>query len=248
MKYVYGPVRSRRLGNSLGITTVPYKVCSFDCVYCQLKKTTVKTTLRKNYIPEKEIVGELRTFFRMHPPGEGSGKTAEDSGRVDCITFSGSGEPSLHRGLGRLLRAVRGVTALPIVFITNGSTMVEPRARREMSHADIVIPSLDAVSQDVFEKIDRPAPGIRVRDIIHGFIAFRRIFKGQLWLEVMLVRGLNDSREYLLKIKKAVDRIKPDRVQINSPVRPPSEEWVKPALPQALVYAKRIFGGRCDIV
>lgn len=243
MKYVYGPVRSRRLGNSLGITTVPYKVCSFDCVYCQLKKTTLKTAARKNYIPEKEIIGEIRTFFRMHPPREGGGHAS-----VDCVAFSGSGEPTLNRRLGRLVRAVRTVTSLPIVLITNGSTMVEPRARREMSHADIVIPSLDAVTQDVFEKIDRPAQGIRVRDIINGLVAFRRIFKGRLWLEVMLVRGLNDSRDYLLKIKKAVDRIKPDRVQINSPVRPPSEGWVKPALPQALAYAKRIFGGRCEIV
>ncbi len=238
MKYVYGPVRSRRLGNSLGISTVPYKVCQFDCVYCQLKRTTVKTLRRGRYVDEKEILTEVENFFRHKEAGC----------RVDHIAFSGSGEPTLHRGIGTLIRAVKKMTALPVVVITNSVSLIDPAVRREVSAADIIIPSLDAVTQDVFEKVDRPAPGIRVRDIIDALALLRMSFKGKIWLEVMLVRGLNDAPEYLEKIKKVVVDLKPDRVQVNSPVRPPSENWVKPVSRATLKKACALFGPTCDII
>ncbi len=238
MKYVYGPVKSRRLGNSLGITTVPYKVCNFDCVYCQLKKTTQKTALRKRYVPEKEIVEEIRNFLAYKP------KTLH----IDHITFSGSGEPTLHKSIGVLIKKIRALTQTPIVLITNSSTLLKGSVRREVLGVDLIIPSLDAVTQDVFEKIDKPLGSIRVAAIIDGLLKFKKAFKGKMWLEVMLVRGQNDSLEYLKKIKRVVDLIKPDRVQINTPVRMPSERWVKPPVCATLKKAKKIFGNTCDIV
>jgi wyosine [tRNA(Phe)-imidazoG37] synthetase (radical SAM superfamily) len=238
VKYIYGPVKSRRLGNSLGISIVPYKVCSFDCVYCQLKKTTKKTKQRKNYAPVGEILKELKDFFINKPKDL----------KIDCVTFSGSGEPTLHSSIGALIRAVKELTRLPVVLITNSSAMVDPKVSRDLKDVDLLIPSLDAVTQDVFEKIDLPIKGSRIEDIIEALIKFRRTFKGKMWLEVMLVRGLNDSPEYLKKIKKAADMIRPDRVQLNAPIRPPAQNWVEPTSRSTLKKAKEIFGANCDIV
>ncbi len=238
MKYVYGPVRSRRLGFSLGVSTVPYKVCSFDCVYCQLKSTPEKSIIRKNYVDEKEILSEIVSFFENKPKDQ----------KVDCITFSGSGEPTLSASLGHLIEEIRNISSLPIVLITNSSMLVKPIVRKQAAKADLVIPSLDAVTQDVFEQIDRPAKGIKISEVIDSLIRFRKQYKGKIWLEVMLVRGVNDSETYLEKIKKTIDRIRPDKVQINSPVRIPAEKWVKPPLAATLKKAKEILGRDCDII
>lgn len=238
MKYVYGPVKSRRLGNSLGISTVPYKVCSFDCVYCQLKKTTEKTSRRKEYIPREEILKEVAGFFKNKPKDL----------KIDHLTFSGSGEPTLNSSIGSLIKRVKKITSVPVVLITNSSNLAVPAVRRALLNADVVIPSLDAVTQDVFKKIDRPARGLRIRDIISGLCEFRKEFKGALWLEVMLVRGVNDKIDYLRKIKKVVNLIRPDKVQINIPVRAPAESWVRLPTRSTLGQAKKIFGKNCDIV
>ena len=238
MKYVYGPLRSRRLGNSLGVSTVPHKVCSFDCVYCQLKETTQKTRERKIYVRTDEVIDELRTFFANKPPDL----------KVDYVTFSGAGEPTLHREIGTLIAAARSLTDVPIVVITNASTMIDEDVRRDLLAADILIPSLDAVTQDVFEKIDRPVGGLKIEEVIEGLRAFRREFSGQIWLEIMLVRDINDSVEYLRRMKEVVSGIAPDRVQINAPVRPPASPWVKVPDVATFKKAKAIFGKNCDVV
>ena len=238
MKYIYGPVVSRRLGVSLGISAVGYKVCSLNCIYCQLKKTTHQIIEPRKYANEQDILEEVRNFF-LHKPAHQ---------KIDYVTFSGSGEPTLHASIGRLIRRVQALTKIPVALITNSTTLLDPKVRRDLLSLDLIVPSLDAVTQDVFEKIDRPARGMKIKPIIEALVEFRKLFKGQLWLEVMLVRGFNDSVVYLKKIKKVVDRIKPDRIQINSPVRPPAEEWVRIVRPQTLKKAKEIFGDICDIV
>lgn len=238
MKYVYGPLHSRRLGNSLGISLVPSKVCQFNCVYCQLKRTTVRTTKRRVYADEKEVLEEVANFFRF--------KAA--ACRVDHITFSGSGEPTLHRSIGRLIRAVKQMTGSTIVVITNSAALIDPKVRRDVAAADIIVPSLDAVTQDVFEKIDRPVKGIKVREIIRALALLRRLFKGEIWLEVMLLRGINDSSEYLKRMQKVFARLAPDRIQINSPVRPPAESWVRPSTKKTLQNARKIFGPLSEIL
>lgn len=238
VKYVYGPVKSRRLGFSLGVSTVPYKVCSFDCVYCQLKETSKKTRVRKVYVKASEILEELRTFFAHKPQGL----------KLDCVTFSGAGEPTLHSGIGGLIRAVHEITDLPVVVITNASTLTRQDVRRSLLGADVVIPSLDAVTQDIFEEIDRPVRGVKIKDVMAGLECFRRMFTGRLWLEIMLVRGINDSVFYLKLLKKAADEIRPDRVQINIPLRPAALSWVRIPTKSTLKIAKKIFGKKCDII
>ncbi|MFH0877021.1 MAG: radical SAM protein [Candidatus Omnitrophota bacterium] len=238
MKYIYGPVKSRRLGYSLGISTVVYKVCSFNCVYCQLRETSQKTLRRRKYVPVEDILGELRSFFGHKPRGL----------KVDCVTFSGSGEPTLHQDIGVLIRSVKALTKRPVVLITNSSTLAHVMVRREILAADIVVPSLDAVTQGVFEKIDRPVRGLKIKNIIDALKKFRKEFKGQIWLEIMLVRGVNDSSVYLQKMKRVVDAIGPDRVQLNSPVRPPAESWAKPVTAKTLCAAKALFGKHCDVI
>ena len=238
MKYVYGPLKSRRLGYSLGINLVPSKVCQFDCVYCQLKRTTQKTMARRRYFDEEEILEDVRNFFRYKP---------QDC-QVDHVTFSGSGEPTLHRSIGRLIRAVKKITPVSVVVITNSAALVDARVRREIAAADIIVPSLDAVTQDIFEKIDRPEKGIKISRIIRALTRLRVEFKGKIWLEVMLVRGVNDSDAYLKKIRDVVKGLSPDKIQINSPVRPPSESWVKSPTKKTLESAKKIFGVLAEVI
>ncbi len=238
MRYIYGPVMSRRLGHSLGISTVPYKVCPFDCVYCQLSRTVTKTGRRRRYVDERVLLAELRSFWR-HKPAET---------RIDCVTFSGSGEPTLHTGIGRLIREAKKMTGCPVAVLTNGALLTNERVRRDLKDADIVVPSLDAVTQEVFEKVDQPLPGLSVEEIIKGLVRFREEFKGALWVEVMLVRGLNDGPAYLKEMRKVIDRIRPEKIQLNSPVRPPAHPWVKPATGPALRAACRILGPTCEIV
>ncbi len=238
MKYIYGPVISRRLGNSLGISTVPFKVCPFDCVYCQLNKTVTKTGRRRRYVDEGVVLAELKDFWRH--------KSADT--RIDCVTFSGSGEPTLHTGLSRLIREAKKITGLPVVVLTNGALLTDERVRRDLGEADIVVPSLDAVTQEVFEKIDQPLPGLRIGEIIEALVRFREEFTGAIWVEVMLVRGINDDAACLKEVKKVIDRIRPEKIQLNSPVRPPAHRWVKPATRPALREACRILGPTCEII
>src|SRR3989338_2939302 len=211
MRYIYGPVRSRRLGLSLGVSLTPHKTCSFDCVYCQLGKTTLLTQERKNYINTDEILSELKGFLRNNVQP------------CDYISLSGYGEPLLNAGIQKLIRGIKGLTSIPVVLITNASFFVEP-----------------AVRQDVFEKIDRPAPGIKIEDILSGLIALRGEFKGRIYLEIMLVKDINDSLVYAAKFKEAIARINPDKIQLNSPARSTTEAWVRPPEKERLLVIKDI--------
>lgn len=255
MKYIYGPVKSRRLGNSLGVSVVNYKICSYDCIYCQLKATTVKTLRRKQYIHQKDIVDEIKEFLISHQKFPALGEKffwPVDQGslteHIDYITFSGSGEPTLNSRIGHLIKEVKHLTSIPVVLITNSSTLTKRQVRKEILGADIIIPSLDAVTQDVFEKIDRPVKGVFIQDIIDALVQFRKEYKGEIWLEIMLVKGLNDSLPYVARIKEAVKLIKPDKIHLNSPVRPPAEGWVRSVGPAALKKIKQVLGDLCEAV
>ncbi|HHQ44742.1 MAG TPA: radical SAM protein, partial [Candidatus Altiarchaeales archaeon] len=215
MEHIYGPVPSRRLGFSLGVDLVPHKICSFDCVYCQLGKTTEKTIVRREYVPAGDVVADVKEFL-------------ERGKRCDYITLSGSGEPTLNSKTGEIIEAVKSLTGIPVAVLTNGSTMTDSDVRRELSLADVVIPSLDAAVQSLFEKVNRPCRGMRVEDIIAGISEFKKSFSGKVWLEVMLVDGVNDSEEAFRELSRAIGKIKPDKVHLNTVVRPPCERWAKP--------------------
>lgn len=237
MKYIFGPVPSRRLGQSLGIDTIPLKTCNWNCVYCQLGRSMPLTNERREYIPVEEILLEAEQALRSHKSGE-----------IDWVTFVGSGEPTLHSRLGELIHRVKNITAFPVAVITNGSLLYLPEVRQELIAADAILPTLDAGTAELYRKINRPHPQITFERLVDGLIAFRKEYRGKLWVEVMLVRGLNDTSQALEDIAKVLEKVKPDAVHVNLPTRPPSETWVQPPVEEGLMRALSILGNIAEVV
>jgi len=207
-KYLFGPVPSRRLGMSLGIDLVPKKVCSLNCVYCEVGETTKLTLERKEYILYDNVVSELQQFMSCNP-------------KVDYITFSGSGEPTLNSRIGDVLQFVKkNYPKIKTAVLTNGTLLFNKTVREELLPADVILPSLDAVSQDVFKKIDRPELNLNIETYINGIVALRNDFKGEIWLEILILKNFNDSWIELNKIKKAILQINPNKIQLNTLDRP----------------------------
>lgn len=239
MKYIYGPVKSRRLGFSLGITLTPYKVCSFDCVYCQLGKTTEGTTERREYVPIQEILEELKSWLQNN---------IQEAKGLNYITLSGSGEPALNVKIGTLIAEIKKITPAAVAVITNASLLDLPSVRQELLSADLIVPSLDAVGPKAFIRIDRPVAGIKIEGIINGLIDLRKEFRGKIWLEVMLAKGINDDLRQIKKLKEVIDKINPDKIQLNSPVRTTSEPNIFAVKSNKLKKIKEILGDRCEII
>lgn len=206
IKHVFGPVRSKRLGNSLGIDVIPHKTCSYNCIYCQLGKEENTTTETGNFYSADEIIFELREALHNHK-------------NIDYITFTGSGEPTLYSDLKRLIYEIKQMTDIPICLITNGAMLYKQEIRSSLLLADVVIPSLDAGNYDTFKIINQPNKDIDFEKMVNGLIEFRRIFKGKYWLEVFIIKNVNDSKEEIDDIVKIVDRIKPDKVQLITATR-----------------------------
>ena len=235
-RHLYGPVPSRRLGWSLGIDLVPHKICTYDCIYCQIGKTTDRTLLRKEYVPVEEILDEVGAFLKEgHPP-------------VDHLSLGGSGEPTLHSKIRSIIEGIHTITVLPVAVITNGSLFYEREVRDDLLQADIVLPSLDAVSPEVFEKINRPGPGFSIELIIEGLVEFRKTYQGQIWLEILFSKDVNDSEDELRRMKEVIRRIRPDRIHLNTVVRPPSEKWVAPLREEEMEKIRAFFGDRASII
>ncbi len=237
MKYIFGPVPSRRLGQSLGIDPIPLKTCNWNCVYCQLGRTRPVTNERREYVPVEEILLEVKQAL---------GSRA--NGKIDWVTFVGSGETTLHGRLGELVRAVRDITPLPLAVITNGSLLYLPEVRAELAAADAILPTIDAGSAELYRRINRPHPDATFERLISGLAAFRAGYAGKLWIEVMMVRGLNDSAQALEGIAKVLHGIKPDAIHINLPTRPPAETWVGPTDGEGLMRALAILGDVAQVV
>jgi wyosine [tRNA(Phe)-imidazoG37] synthetase (radical SAM superfamily) len=216
------------------VDALPFKTCDLDCLYCQLGRTTVKTLKRKAYVSAEEILKELASVLK-------------DARGLDFISFSGSGEPTLNTELGAMIRGAKKLSKVPVAVITNGTLLWHPDVAGDLMAADAVLPSLDAASPEAFKKLDRPVPGLSVETIIDGLVEFRKRYKGKLWLEVMLIKGVNDSASELRRLSACVKRIRPDRVDINIPVRP-SDERVLPPSPAVLSRAKALFGPKAVII
>jgi len=235
MNYIFGPVRSRRLGFSLGVDLIPYKICSLDCPYCQLGRTTVKTIERSPYGDADSIIAELSQVL-------------QEKQKIDYITLSGSGEPTLSSHLGAIIRRIKEITDIPVAVLTNGTLLHLSEVREELSAADLVIPSLDAVSEDIFQLVNRPHPLVTVQQMVAGLERFRKMFGGQLWLEIMLLKGVNDSAEEIEKIKKAIAPIAFDRVQLNTPVRPAWDGSIMPLSSAELDAIRERIGAPCEVI
>lgn len=234
--HIYGPVPSRRLGYSLGVDILPYKTCTLDCVYCQLGPTAEATDRAGCFFEERELLSQIQDAV------------TSSRGRIDYITFSGSGEPTLNSGLGSLIRKIKAMTDIPVAVLTNSTLLTREEVRQALMEADLVVPSLDAATPDVFKKVNRPHASLEIRDIIQGLIRFRKEFRGQFWLEVMLVAGINDSPEHIRELKEAAAAIHPDRVQLNTVVRPPAEGFARPLTQERMEEIREIFGPEAEII
>jgi wyosine [tRNA(Phe)-imidazoG37] synthetase (radical SAM superfamily) len=234
---IFGPVPSRRLGISLGIDLVPFKTCSLDCIYCELGRTAAPVAERREYIPFARLEKEIRAFFRDHPdPG------------LDCVTLSGSGEPTLNRALPQVIELLGRLTPTRLALLTNGTLFSDPAVRCEVAGLDLILPSLDTVSEDIFKALNRPAAGLSAAGLVRGLAALRREFKGEIWLEILFCRGLNDHPAEIARLAAACQAIKPDRIQLNTVARPG-------ALPTAVAVSRAFlekilprFGDRAEII
>jgi len=216
LKYIFGPVPSRRLGRSLGIDLVPFKTCTFDCVYCDLGRTTCKTTSRTSYVSPVEIRVELElTLSNLER-------------KPDYITLSGSGEPTLNQNIGEIIDTIKNLTSIPLAVLTNGSLLSIEEVREEL--------------------VGRPHPSLKIEEIISGLIQFRKQYLGQIWLEVVFCRGINDDKKEIDKLKGIIESIGPDRVQLNTPVRPPAEEFAYPLTSTQLEEIRETLGNGAEII
>lgn len=236
LQYIFGPVISRRLGLSLGIDLIPFKTCSLDCVYCECGKTNQLLIERREYVPTAEVTAELDKYLQSNP-------------NIDYLTFSGSGEPTLHSGLGQIIDFIKeNYPQYKISLLTNSTLFPQEGVIKEVKDLDLIVPSLDAVSEDIFNKINRPISGVRAVEIIEGLERLRASFAGQLWLEIFIIPGINDHREELQLFKKALQRIRPDKIQLNSLDRLGTENWVPPVVPKDLELIAQYLGNNIEIV
>ena len=235
MKYLYGPVPSRRLGLSLGIDCVPMKTCSLSCIYCQLGRTYATTLDRSEYVLVSEILEEIKSWLKKEIS-------------ADWITFSGSGEPTLNSGIGRLIQSIKSLTQIPVCVITNGTLLWLPEVRHDIIDADAVMPSLDSAREETFQTICRPHPDLHVETIIKGLIKFRQEYSGKMWLEILFVDGVNDSQDDIKALQTAIERINPDAIYLNTVARPPAERGVKPLSPERMNEIKKFFGDKVEVI
>jgi wyosine [tRNA(Phe)-imidazoG37] synthetase (radical SAM superfamily) len=233
--HVYGPVPSRRLGYSLGIDVVPHKTCNLNCIYCQLGPTPKLTMARREYVTADTIIEELRGALRR-------------TDRIDYIAFSGSGEPLLNNKIGDMIRRTKAMTKIPVAVLTNGALLYLPEVRTDLQASDVVMPSLDAASDSMFRRINRPHPGLQISTIITGLKKFRSEYSGRIWLEILFVRGVNDSETEIEALRRAVEEIGPDRVDLNTVIRPPAEPGVEPVSQEDLVGIQLRFGETAEVV
>ncbi|MBN2211841.1 MAG: radical SAM protein [Sedimentisphaerales bacterium] len=218
-EHVFGPVPSRRLGRSLGVDLTPFKTCTYDCIYCQLGATTCKTIQRKEWFSIEAILKDLKSKLDSRP---------------DYITLSGSGEPTLYSAIGPLIEQIKSLTKIPVAVLTNGSLLWRPEVRQAVMSADLVIPSLDAGCEETFQYVNRPCPEITFEHLLRGLRDFRKEYQGQYWLEVLIVGGVATTGKEIEKLSRCIHKISPDRVQVNTVVRPPTESFVLPVSPGRL--------------
>jgi wyosine [tRNA(Phe)-imidazoG37] synthetase (radical SAM superfamily) len=216
-----------------------YKICNFDCIYCQLGRTKEKINERKEYASPDDILGELKSWLQNNPT---------EAKNIDYITISGFGEPTLNIKIGQLISMIKKISSAPVAVITNASLMNKIEVRAALLEADLIIPTLDAATSVIFNKINRPHKDIVIEDVVNGLVSLREEFRGKIWLEVMLVRGVNDGLAQIRKLKEVIDKINPDRIHLNSPVRLTAEENVLSVDRSKLEKIRQILGDKAQIV
>jgi wyosine [tRNA(Phe)-imidazoG37] synthetase (radical SAM superfamily) len=230
MKYIYGPVPSRRLGISLGVSPIPKKTCNYSCVYCQLGRTDKMTNERKMFFAVEDIINEFESILK-------------EEIYFDVITIVGEGEPTLYLGLGELILEMKKRTDKTIAVITNGALLYDPAVRKELSYADIVLPTMDAYDESSFKVINRPIGSLSFNQVLEGLIVFSKEYSGLLWLEMMFIKGINDDLESINKYINILDEINYDKLYLNTPVRPPAEGYIEAVTSDKMIQIVNILKG-----
>ena len=236
MSRIFGPVPSRRLGRSLGVDVVPYKTCTFNCIYCECGATTDLTCERREFFPLEEILDEFRDSL------------AEIPTPPDVITLSGAGEPTLYSRLGELIDTIRRSSGIPVAVITNSSLLFMPEVREELGRADIVLPSLDTALAGPFSRMNRPHVSITLEGMIEGLGAFLDEYRGKVLFEILLLEGYNTDDEDLEALASFLGRYRVDSIQLNTAVRPGTEVGIVPLPRKRLEEICGSFGPQCEIV
>ena len=232
-EYVYGPVPSRRLGRSLGVDLVPFKTCTYDCIYCQLGRTTNKTIERKEWVPCDTVIDQVKGKLESKP---------------DYIALSGSGEPTLHSKIGEIISQIKAITDIPVAVLTNGSLLWLPEVRRSLMAADLVLPSLDAGIDRLFRYINRPHSDIHFGKMLDGLVKFRNEYAGKYWLEVLLLSGVTTVEVQTRLLAHYIKLIRPDKVQVNTVSRPPVEDFAMAVAPERLKEAASQLSEKAEII
>jgi wyosine [tRNA(Phe)-imidazoG37] synthetase (radical SAM superfamily) len=234
-RFVYGPVPSRRLGHSLGVDLVPLKVCSYDCIYCQLGRTKQRTIERKPYTPAQEILVQVR-------------EKLEEGVNADYITLAGSGEPTLNTEIGPLIHDIKQLTEIPVAVLTNGSLLESREVRESLMQADAVLPSLDAHDEEGFQTINRPHPDIRLEGVLEGLSTFRKEYSGQIWLEVFILDGINATPSDATHFKQQIENVDPQKIHINTAVRPTAEAYARQVPAERMTSFCSILGQKAEVI
>ena len=234
-RFVYGPVPSRRLGRSLGVDLVPYKVCSYDCIYCQLGRTKQKTMRRKPYVPARKILDQVDKALR-------------EGARPDYITLAGSGEPTLNTEIGVLIHEIKKLTKIPVTVLTNSSLLGNRQVRESIMEADAVLPSLDAYNEEGFKAINRPHEEISFEAMVEGLITFRKEYGGEIWLEIFVLDGINASEPDAIQFKHWIEKVNPQKVHINTAVRPTAEPYAQHVSQEQMTSFCKILGEKAEVI
>jgi len=234
MSHVFGPVRSRRLGMSLGVDLIPPKTCTFDCLYCQVGRTTTSTTDPEDFVPVDEVVREIEKKLLNSAP--------------DVITLAGSGEPTLHSRIDQVIDGIKGITETKVALLTNGSLFFRQEIRERCLGADMILPTLSSAFEHTFRMIHRPHPGLELASIINGLTGLRRDYRGLMFLEIVLLAGINDTEKEIQGLKQVIDRINPDKIQLNTVVRPPADIKAISLDMGKLEHVKKFFGKKAEII
>jgi len=235
MSYLFGPVNSRRLGRSLGVDLLPHKTCTYNCLYCEVGPTTHLTITRQAWHVD-DILRQLHDCL----PGLASS--------LDVVTLAGSGEPTLNLGLADIIAAVKALTSLPLAVLTNGSLLYLPEVRRDLLQADLILPTLTTVREDTYRRLHRPHPALTLQSLLDGLFACRRECPAQFWLEVMLLKGVNDSEAELAALKEVIHRLAPDKIQLNTAVRPVADGAAQPLSPADLSAIAAFLGDGAEVI
>ena len=231
MNYLFGPVNSRRLGLSLGVDLLPYKTCTLNCIYCECGDTTNLVRERAEYVPTRDVIRELDVYLSKNP-------------ELDFVTFSGSGEPTMHTGIGEIIDFLKDrFPQYKVAVLTNSTLLNDSEVRREIVRADVVVPSVDAVGGEAYRRICRPCAGIDPEALIQGLAEFRKEFLGRIIAEVFIVPGVNDSEEELLRIRTALLAFSPDAIQLNSIDRPGCVDWIRKPTEEEIARIRRHLDG-----